>query len=222
MEDLLQALMQGSQSGSSAESTGSDADPLVQLLQSMGGGTSQGFGVQGGPVAGQGQPDPASLLQGILGGTGGLAGGPAQTSAAGAGGLGDLLGAIMGGGSPALESNSILAPIVNGLAEKIGLPPQIAQAVVAFVLGKLLERRMQPGLEMPPAAAQPEAARPRGASLDTVVQRMNSGKRVKKTQIRSAGLATELAEYTGLDRRTAEASLQEVLNGLGGQLATGK
>lgn len=51
---------------------------------------------------------------------------------------------------------------------------------------------------------------------------MNSGQRVTKTGIRSAGLAREMAAHTGLDRATAEASLQEVLNALGGQLHTGQ
>jgi len=35
-------------------------------------------------------------------------------------------------------------------------------------------------------------------------------------------MAEELAVYTGLDRRTAEAGLQEVLNALGGQVSAGK
>jgi len=55
-----------------------------------------------------------------------------------------------------------------------------------------------------------------------VVRRMNSGQRVRKTEIRSAGLAEELAAQTGLSRAKAEASLQEVLNALGGQLGAGK
>ena len=38
----------------------------------------------------------------------------------------------------------------------------------------------------------------------------------------ATGLAKELAAHTGLDRATAEASLQQVLNALGGQLGAGK
>jgi hypothetical protein len=220
MEDLLQALMQGSQQQSSAQDAGNEADPFVQLLQSMGGGASQGYGTQPGPAPAQGGMDLGSLLQGALGGGGGYTG--ASQASAGAGGLGDILGAIMGGGSSTMQSNSILAPIVGRLAEKLGLPPQLAQAVVAFVLGKLMQSRMQPGIDMTPDRAQPQAVEQPGPSLDTVVQRMNSGKRVKKTQIRKAGLADELASYTGMNRATAEASLQEVLNELGGQLGTGR
>jgi hypothetical protein len=42
---------------------------------------------------------------------------------------------------------------------------------------------------------------------------------VRKADIRATGMAGELAAYTGMDRRTAEASLREVLNALGGQVA---
>jgi RIO-like serine/threonine protein kinase len=73
-----------------------------------------------------------------------------------------------------------------------------------------------------PVPMQSQAARPQAASLEDVVQRMSTGKRVRKTEIRSAGLAKELSAHTGLNRATAEASLQEVLNALGGQLGAGK
>ena len=223
MEDLLQSLMQGGEPQSSAESTGSDADPMAQLLQSLlGGGAPQGFEPQAASAPAQGEMDLGSLLQGVLGGAGGLAGGAAQTSNADAGGLGDVLGAMMGGGSPTTQSNGILDPIVAGLAEKIGLSPQVAQAVVAFVLGKLMDRRLQGDMVTTKVPAQSQSARPQGPSIETVVQKMNSGKRVTKTEIRSAGMARELAAQTGLNRATAEASLQEVLNALGGQLTTGR
>jgi hypothetical protein len=132
--------------------------------------------------------------------------------------LGDILGSVMGGGSASLQSSPLLAPIVEGLAEKLGLPPQMAQAVVAFVLGKLMNHRLQPGIDLGLAPTEPQAARSQAASLEDVVQRMNSGRQVTKTAIRDAGLAEELAAHTGLDRAAAEASLQEVLNALGGQL----
>lgn len=213
MEDLLGALLQGGQGGSGSETGGGAADPLGQLLQ------------------------------GLAGGQGGIAGSTGQATAGGAGGLSDVLGAILGGGSPAMQSNSLLAPIVAALAEKLNLPPQLAQAVVAFVLGKLLGGKQLPGVAgtqaytpqpTPPPQGpslqdvvrkmnrgQPASTPPsRGASLENVVQRMNSGQRVRKADIRSTGLAQELAAETGLDRATAEASLQEVLNALAGKLGT--
>jgi hypothetical protein len=263
MEDLLRALMQGSQQQSRPEGAGPDDDPLAQLLQGLMGGQApqdsaaqaepdpiqgeidmgsllQGIlggtgglaggagqvpaehGVQAetGPV--QGSPDLGGLLQGILGGTGGLAAGTDQAPTSGAGQFGDILGAIMGGGSPTLESDSFLAPIVTGLAEKLGLPPQVAQTVVAFVLGKLMARRLQPGVEAFPPPTRSRTVQPEATSMENVVQRMSSGKRVTKAEIRDAGLAKELAAHTGLDGATAEASLHEVLNALGDQLGAEK
>jgi hypothetical protein len=111
---------------------------------------------------------------------------------------------------------------VDGLADKLGLPPQIVQAVVAFVMGKLLGNRLQPGAAQLGASGPSRAKRRRGATLEDVRQKMNRRQRVTKKEIRSSGLAKELSSYTGLDRATAEASLQQVLNQLGGQLGAGK
>jgi len=99
------------------------------------------------------------------------------------------------------------------LSKKLGLPPQIAQAVVVFFLGKLLKGRTQASSG---SSAQSDS---QGLSLDGLLGRMNSGATVRKADIRATGMAGELAAYTGLDRRTAEASLQEVVNALGGQVA---
>ena len=194
---------------------------------------------------GQGDTDPlAQLLQGLSGGQSGFSAGTSQVPGGGAGGLGDILTAIMGGGSSAMQSNSLLAPIVDALAAKLNIPPQLAQAVVAFVLGKLLGGRELPGTAgsqayTPPAATPTQgpgldavvrkmnrgqrvgmASPSRAANLEEVVQRMNSGQRVRKTDVRGTGLGRELAAHTGLDRATAEAGVQEVLNALAGELGT--
>lgn len=258
MEDLLGALLQGSQQQPEPEDADAEQDPLAQMLQGLMGSQApqaeaeptqapidmdsllQGIlGGGGGMAAGAGQapaaydaqaetgpaqegPDLGGLLQGILGGTGAPAASPGPAATGGSGGLGDILGAVMGGGSPTLESDAFLAPIVSGLAEKLGLPPQMAQTVVAFVLGKLMGHRMQTGRSATLAPTGFETAEPQAAGMEDVVQRMNSGKRVTKTAIRDAGLAKELAAHTDLNRATAEASLQEVLNALGGQLGAGQ
>ena len=189
-------------------------------LTGGGGQVAQGYGSQAGIGSSQGAPNMGGLLQALLGG--GLTPAPAPaTQASGGLGLGNILGSILGGGSQAMASDSFLAPIVARLAEKIGLPPQVAQAVVAFVIGKLMESRMQPGLDSLQADVPSRSTGTQPASLEDVVARMNTGKRVPKTAIRRAGLAQELSAHTGLNRATAEASVQEVLNALGGQLGTG-
>lgn len=228
-EDPLAQLLQGLMGGQTPEDDAAQAEPapvqgqmdLGGLLQGILGGSGgagqvpEEYGVQTGTGSVQSGLDMGSLLQGLLGGTGGPAAGTGQASISGGGGLGDILGAVMGGGSPALESDTFLAPIVSGLAEKLGLPPQVAQTVVAFVLGKLMGHRLQSGMDATAPTTKSQAARPQATSLEEVVQRLNSGQRVTKTAIREAGLAEELAAHTGLDRATAEASLQEVLNALG-------
>jgi hypothetical protein len=235
--DPLAQLLQALTSGQAAQGTAAQARPAASggetgldgLLQGLlGGGLAGGggqapeaYGAQAGAAPAQGGLDLGGLLGGLLGGSGGLAAGTAPAPTGGAGGLGDVLGSLMGS-SPAMQSNSFLAPIVNGLADKLGLPPQLAQTVVAFVLGKLMGHRLQPGLDMGLASTGSRAAQPQATSLEDVVQRMNSGKRVTKTAIRDAGLARELAEQTGMSRATAEASLHEVLNALGGQLGAGQ
>jgi hypothetical protein len=238
--DPLTQLLQGLMSGQAPQDHATHEEPEPIQGEIDFGSVLQGLlGSSGGPVSGAGQvpeeysaqaeADPVQggldiggLLQGMLGGTGGFAADAGQTPTSSAGEFGDILGAIMGGGSPTLESDSFLAPIVTGLAEKLGLPPQVAQAVVAFVLGKLMERRLQPGREGFPPPTRSRTAQPQATGLEDVVQRMNRGKRVTKGEIRGAGLDQELAAHTGLDRATAEASLQEVLNALGGQLGSGQ
>jgi len=218
MEDLFRALVQGSGQPSGQDEAGSD--PLSGLLQGLlGGGSALGSADSQGSAGAQGL-DLTGLLQGLLGGGSGLGGGTGQQSGTGGGGMGGILGAIMGGGSSA-GSDPIVASIANMLAGKLGLPPQIAQAVVVFVLGKLLGHRTQAGsgsTAIPQPASQGQA---QGASLDGLLDRMNSGAKVRKADVRATGLAAELAAHTGMDRATAEASLMQVFNALGGQVGSG-
>jgi hypothetical protein len=185
---------------------------------------------------------------GNTGGLGDLLGGLLGGSQGGASGVNGILGAMLGGGGSAMESNSFLAPIISGLAEKLGLPPQIAQTVVAFVINKLLsgglgsggapgvaaagdEPAGQQGLDLeqimqqfgssPVAGAvtdSEEPAGPEGLDLGQILQQMGSSRGVDASYLRSTGLHEELAQETGLDPDTAEASLQEVFNMLSGQL----
>ena len=204
---LLQGLLGGA---------GGPADSYAPPPQTYG---PQTYSPQADAMAGQGGLDVGSLLlQALLGGGSPMAS-TAQAPAPSAGGLGGLLGSIMGGGSSTLAGDSFLAPIIDKLAEKLKLPPEIVQAVVAFVLGKLLQHRLQPGIDMGLEIEEAQDATPQVASLEDVVQSMNTGQRVTKAAIHDAGLVDELAEHTGLDHATAERSLQEVLNALGGELA---
>lgn len=121
----------GQTAHSHGEQTGSGPAPAGLDLASLLGGSpvdtgqaTQNYGQQAGGGSVPAGLDVGSLLQAILGGAGGL-GGATQPPSSEAGGFGDLLGGIMGGGSSAMASDQFLAPIVNGLAEKLGLPPQL-------------------------------------------------------------------------------------------------
>ena len=155
----------------------------------------------------QAQGDPlADLLGGLLGG--GTSSGTADLAGMLGGGSSeqeDSMAAISGG----MGSNELLAPIVNGISEKLGLPPAIVSMVVAFVLGKLLSGESGAGM----------ATQSGGADLSSLLNQLGSGRGLDAGTLRSTGMSEELAQQTGLDADTAARSLQEVLNALGGQMS---
>ncbi len=202
MDDLLKALLAGA-----TGSAGQAQQPA-----------------QGQPAQGGALPDLlGTLLGGLAGGTGQQAApaAPAQAQQP-AGGLGGLLGSLLGGGGGA----SPLGPIVQTLAQKLGLPPAVAQAVVLFVLSKLLPALIggaTPQAQAAPQPAKPAPTQPQAGGLDLgdLLGRMLSGspRRLSANYLQSTGLHAELAQQAGLDEETALKSLQEVLLGLGSNLA---
>ncbi len=214
MMDMIGAIL----GGGSAPSRQAAPPSLEDLIQGISSGDArQAAGVT--PGGGMG-----GLLEAILGGGAGGAA-PQRGQAQPAGGLGDILGAILGGGSSGgsgMGSNAFLAPIANALAEKLNLPPAVAQMIVAFLVEKLFS-----GAGAPAPAAAPSGTRsrraaapaqPQGMDLDHLLDEMAEGKQVDATYFRQSGMAQELAQKTGLDQRAAERSLQEAFSLLGGQL----
>ncbi len=195
LDDLLKAMMGGT--GAQPPSGGQTGDdPLADLLGSLAGG--------GAPSGGG---DVSDLLGGLLGSGAGQ----------GAGDTGDLMNLVMGGAGPDIGSSSLLAPIAKGIAEKLGLPPQMAQLIVSFVLGKLLSGRMAGG-----GARGAGLASEAGLDLDDLLGRMGSGQGLDTDFMQASGLAGELAQHTGLDSDTAARGLQEAFQTLGGQLGGGQ
>jgi hypothetical protein len=181
MEDLFKALSsdEGSQPGGQAE-----GDPLTDLLGGLlGGGTSS-----------SGAADLAQVLGG---------GNPPQ-----GGGMADISGAMLGGGGAGMNSNALLAPIVDAISNKLGLPPDVAQMIVSFVVGKLLSGQPGPG-----AATQPG-----GLDLGNLLNQLASGQGIDTSYLQSTGMHEELAQQTGLDTDTATRGLQEVFQALSGQV----
>jgi len=225
MEDLLKGILAEGRSRQRGQRAASD--PLADLLGGILGGVEPQQ-ARGGQSAAGGLPD---LLGGILGGAdgkvdlgdiagilGGILGGggatPGRTQPS-QGGLGGIL-----GGASSLGANSFLAPIINELAERLGLPPAIANAVVSFVLGKLLSGSLGRAGAASPGAIAP--SQPQGLDLDHLLETVGTGGQFEPGYLRSTGLVAELAQQTGIDQSTAMQSLQEVLGKLGGQLAAGR
>jgi hypothetical protein len=232
--DPLSALLSGLMGGGGAQST-QGGDVLGSLLGGlMGGGETQG--AQGGDVLG-------SLLGGLMGGggaqgaqqgagdLGGLMGGGGAQGAQGGDVLGSLLGGLLGGGvqggqqtptaSAGISSHPFLAPIVNGLAKKLGLPPAIAEVVVSFALTQLLNSLMNRASTGGATGMQSFAGSQRAGEvagdlqMEDISQRFQSGLAIDTQYLRSAGLSQQLADQTGLDQKTAAASLEQAFQLLG-------
>ena len=225
MEDLLKGILGGGQSPQRGQRAASD--PLSDLLggilgglepqQARGGQSGSGGlpdllrGILGGADGQVDMGDIAGILGGILGG-GGAALGRTQPSPGAPGG-------ILGGAS-SLGTNSFLAPLINELAERLGLPPAIANAVVSFVLSKLLSGSLGGAGSAGPSRTAP--SQPQGLDLDHLLETVGTGGQFEPSYLRSTGMVDELAQQTGIDQNTAIESLQEVLGLLGGQLAAGR
>jgi hypothetical protein len=195
IEDLFKAISggEGSQPGGQAE-----GDPLADLLGGLlGGGTS---------------PSGAADLAQVLGG-----GTPPQQ-----GGMADISGAMLGGGGAGMGSNALLAPIVDAISNKLGLPPDVAQMIVSFVIGKLLSGQSGLGAASASPSGQPlqaGSAQPGGLDLGDLLNRLGSGQGLDAGYLQSTGMHEELAQQTGLDADTATRGLQEVFQALSGQVS---
>ena len=231
-EDLLKAILGTAQQQPAGSDQAAASDPLAGMLGALLGGAAE----PGGAPA-QGGADLGGLLQAMLGGAG------AQTPQAGtAGSPIDLLGALMGGaaaqapqtegtGSPldALGASAgggqlgglgaLVSPILEGLCKNLGLPPQIAQIVVNFVLGTLLTGMVGGGASaglLPAQGASRRRAQPQQLDVGALLGKMASGQTISTNYLRSTGMVQELSRQSGLDKRTATLSLQQALGALGG------
>ena len=217
IEDLFNAMSSGEESQPDGQAEQAEGDPLADLLGGLlGGGTSSGGGdlaeMLGGESSEQG--DSMAALAGMLGG-----GSPQQEDSMAA-----VSGDLFGGGGAGMGSNDLLAPIVNGISEKLGLPSDIVRMIVAFVIGKLLSGQSGAGAASASVSGQPlyaDSAQPGGLDLGGLLNQLASGRGIDADYLQSTGMNEELAQQTGLDPDTATRSLQEVFNLLGGQMSQG-
>jgi hypothetical protein len=185
--------------------TQQDAGGMGDVLGALlGGGMQQG---QASPMGAQQEAGGMGDVLGALLGGGMQGAAPSMGASQGGVGIGEILGAVMGGGSASIGTSPLLAPIANLLAEKVGLPPAIAQAVVAFVLAKVMSGGGATGGR--------SGLVEEGPGMQDLLTQAGSGQRLNKRTLAATGLPEELAQYTGLDVDTATKSLQQALTLLG-------
>jgi hypothetical protein len=187
MDDLADALNQSKAAPKpKAERAAGGQPDLGSLLGMLGGGSQQGGG----------QPDLGSLL-GMLGGGSQQGGGQPD--------LGSLLGMLGGGSQQGGGMGGPFDALVGPLAEKLGLPPQIASAVMMFLANALLAGK---------AGSRSGAASK--DDLGDVLGMLDSG-RMDSSALQNNQLVQGLSQQTGLDQETAARSIGAVVDMLGGQ-----
>lgn len=218
---LLGSVLGGGGPSGGVSSPSSGGDVLGSILGGvLGGGSSAGGRQPSNPTG----DVLGSILSGALGGaTSGQAGGISKSKKSSqqmpaSGGdpissiLGGLLGTNMGGGLGSVGNNPIqnafLQPIVNAVAQKTGLSPQIAQIVVVFALTTLMSAATQkPGQK--------------GFSAGDLVTQLSSNGTVPQSYLKDSGLVSQLAQQSGLDQATASQALQQTLTALGTHMGGG-
>ena len=202
MAGMLGNLLGGGQPQSGGTSQQSDAmtDMLGSLLGG-GGGQSQTGGGQADAMAG--------MLGSLLGGGQSQTGGQQQS---GLGGMMSLLEMFTGAGgqsglgqSSMMGSNHLMGlmqPLVEPLAKKLKIPPELAMVVISFVLQKLLAHHPTSGRDSTQF------------NIDDMFSQLGSGK-LDPNMIRNSGMVDELSRVTGMDQATASKTLNTAFTMVG-------
>lgn len=208
MENILKDILGGAmepQRGGQSQS----GDPMLDMLGSILGG--MGAPQQPAPRQ-QAASDPLSdLIGGVLGGN--------QSAPQGSGTLMDILGMVLGGqGGRGRSQAAATNPIANLLAEKLGIPPFIAQMVVSYFMAKLLSGQMGGASD---SGFQSGRGAGGGLDLDHLLGDVDDDQALANNLINS-GMPQELAQHAGIDQETAMRSLQEMLKIVAGETRTPK
>lgn len=213
LSDLLGSMMGGGGQGSAP--AGGDLGSILGGL--MGGatqGSSQG-GVPGGSAPQGGDP-LSDLLGSMMGGGGGMtpSNTGSQTNDPLGGLLGGLLGGMMGGGAGSTPSRasansmgglgSVLSPLADKLAEKTGIPPEIAMAAMTIIVPMLLKKLTSSGQQAggDPLSSLGGSMRKQGLTF---------------TPDEQGELINQLSAQTGLDEQSATHTLNQAMQLLGSQ-----
>lgn len=215
MDDILKLLVESRQQGQPQHSS-QGSDPMTELIGGLlGGGQSSGGGqgealvgvlgslLGGGQTPSSGTNQSSDAIGGILGSL--LGGGQSSAGGqqSGLGGIMSLLEMVTGTsqqsglGQSAMSNSPIMGliqPLVEPLAKKLKISPELAMIVVSFVLQKML-------------AHHPTSGRDSNQfNLDDLLGQVGSGK-LDPNMLQSSGMVEELAKVTGMDKGTAAKSL---------------
>ena len=234
MEDIMKALMQSTSGAPQQSSGGSDALSQV-LGGLLGGGQQSGAPQGGaggdmlsqaiGGLMGGGQQGGAAQAGGgdmLSQAIGGLLGGGQQGG--GAAGVGQLLGGLqqiiggtpgtgqqlpLGGGNMSMGSNDpimgLLQPVVNQLAAKAGISPQIATVIASIAVHYLLQ-------------SHPNTPGASPLNLGGVMQTLASGGRIDPQALQGSGIVNDVMQATGMDQPQAVRSINTTFDVLGGHV----
>lgn len=175
-DDLLNSMLSGSDDD---EQSGSISDLLGQATSAPGAAKGAGADALGG-------------LAGMLGGAGGGdLGGLMGMLGGGGGGIGGMLGGITGGsGGADLSQLPVVGPVIHSLADKFGIPPAQASALVVSALTMLMSQMNRSG----------------ASRMDEI----DIGEAVDDVSNQS-DIISKAAEESGLDEEQAAAGVQEAM-----------
>lgn len=152
------------------------------------------------------------MVSGMLGASGALGGAGKST-----GGLMDLMGAVSGSGASGStgllggllggQGNnpmaSLLAPVTQGLAAKLGIPPEMASMATGFLINKLF-------------GGQSSASGGGGFDMQGLLGAMNNGGKGADDVLAKSGLVKEFAAHAKIDEKQAGSALGGLVGLLSG------
>jgi hypothetical protein len=204
MEDIMKALMQTSTGTQQSTGGSAGADLLSQAIGGALGSTQQSGG---GGLGG--------LLSGLLGG--GTQQQSAQPATQMLGALEQIIGGTPGSGQLSMNQGALgmsssspimglLQPVVNQLAAKAGISPEIATVVTSIALHYLLQ-------------SHPSTPGASPLNLNSVMQTLASGGQISQNTLQSSGMLNDVMQATGMNQQQATRSINQTFNVLGSQVA---
>jgi hypothetical protein len=208
MEDIMKALMQ-SAAGAQQQQPAGGGDAMSQVLGGLMGAAQQGAASQGGA----GQDLLGQAIGGLLGGSQQGGAGVSQLL----GGLQQVIGGTpgtgqalpLGGGNMSMGANDpimmLLQPVVNQVAAKAGISPQLATVIASIAVHYLIQ-------------SHPNTPGASPMNLGNVMQTLASGGKLSEDTLQSSGIVNDVMQATGMDQQQAVKSIHTTFNVLGGQV----